>query len=188
MKKIFLSIVFSVFAVGAFAQGTIELTVRWNLTANRYEVFAKPNFTQNSFPWGTSQITVVVPSSSPNQSLVITSIAAGAWTDNSKIYAPSAQAISDFHGVESSGSSISLTSGVESLIFAFTFPDGQCRDGVRLFVNNTDPSSSANGMQGGDFRNTISNASLQDVYSSNYNNTGTQCNPCNIVAPELSKN
>lgn len=187
MKKIFLLIAFSVFTLGAMAQGTIQLTVKWNSTSSRYEVFAKPSFTQANFSWGPSQISVVVPSTAPDQSLSVTSIAAGAWVDNSKVYAPSAQSSNDFHGVESSGATIALTSGQETLIFAFTFPDGQCRDGIRLFVNGSDPGSSATGMGGGDFRNSISNATLQDIYQSNYNNTGTQCNTCNITAPELSK-
>lgn len=188
MKKIFLSLIFSVTGLCASAQGTIQLTVKWNSTASRYEVFAKPSFTQSNFNWGPSQISVVPPSSAPDASLVITSVAAGAWSDNSKVFAPSALATNDFHGVESNGAQINLTANTESLIFAFTFPDGQCRDGIRLFVNGTDPGSSATGMNGGDFRNSISNAVLQDVYISNYNNTGTLCNPCNVVAPELIKN
>jgi hypothetical protein len=188
MKKILLSLLFSAFGLCAFAQGTVELTVRWSTTANRYEVYARPSFTQANFPWGPSQISVVVPNSAPNASLAVSSVAAGAWSDASKVYAPTpAQPTNDFHGVESSGAAINLTAGQESLIFTFTFPDGQCRDGIRLFVNGTDPASSANGMLGGDFRNSINNANLQDVYQSNYSNTGTLCNACNITAPELSK-
>jgi hypothetical protein len=187
MKNLFLTLIFSIVGLSAFAQGNIQLTVKWNSTASRYEVFAKPSFSQNNFPWGPSQISVVVPATAPDAALSITSIAAGAWTDNSKVYAPSIQGVNDFHGVESNGSLINLTANVESLIFAFTFPDGQCRDGIRLFVNGTDPGSSAAGMNGGDFRNSISNANLQDLYQSNYNNTGTLCNSCNITAPELSK-
>lgn len=187
MKRFFLSFIFSVIGLLASAQGTIQLTVRWNTTANRYEVFAKPSFTLNNFNWGPSQISVVVPNSAPDASFTVTSIAAGAWSDNSKVYAPAALSTNDFHGVESNGAQINLTANTESLIFAFTFPDGQCRDGVRLFINNSDPGSSAGGMSGGDFRNSISNALLEDVYLSNYNNTGTLCNPCTIVAPELIK-
>jgi hypothetical protein len=187
MKKFFLSLIFSAVGIYASAQGTIQLKVKWSSTASRYEVFAKPSFTQTNFNWGPSQISVVVPSTAPNTALIITSIAAGAWSDNSKVYAPSAQAINDFHGVESNGAQISLMANTESLIFAFTFSDGQCLDGIRLFINGTDPNSSASGMSGGDFSNSISNALLTDVYIANYENTGTQCNPCNITAPELSK-
>lgn len=190
MKKYFLIAAFMLSGLASFSQGTIQLNLKWNSSASRYEVYARPNFTLSNFPWGPSQISVVVPNSSPDASLGITSIAAGSWTDNSKVYTTSATVpaqTNDFHGVESNGSSISLTSGVETLIFTFIFNDGQCRDGVRLFVNNSDPGSNVSYMNGGDFRNSISNASLQDVYLSNYDNTGTICNPCNVVAPELIK-
>lgn len=186
MKKIALIILLSN-AFDSFAQGTIQLSVKWNLTLSRYEVFAKPNFTMSNFNWGPSQISVVLPSTVPDASLIITSIAAGAWTDNSKVYAPSALSSKDFHGVESSGAATNLIANTETLIFAFTFPDGVCRDGIRLFINGTDPNSGAGGMNGGDFSNSISNANLQDLYLSNYNNTGTICTPCNIIAPTLSK-
>jgi hypothetical protein len=189
MKKfvIILSLIFS--SLWASAQGTVQLTLKWNATNSRYEVFARPSFTQNNFTWGPSQISPVVPISAPDASLVITSFNAGSWSDASKVYGGGSSPLNnDFHGVESSGGSINFVANTEILIFAFTFSDGVCRDGVRLFVNNSDPSSSAQGMGGGDFRNSISNASLQDVYSTNFNNAGTSCNACNITAPELSKN
>lgn len=188
MKKLVIILSLLLSSFWASAQGTIQLTLKWNLTLSRYEVYAKPSFTQNNFPWGPSQISPVLPSASPNSSLIVTSHAAGTWADNSKVYAPGAQASSDFHGVESSGGPINFVANTETLIFSFVYPDGACRDGLRLFENLSDPSSSANGMSGGDFRNSISNANLQDVYISNYANTGTSCNPCNLTAPELSKN
>jgi hypothetical protein len=188
MKKFVIILYLLVSSFWASAQGTIQLTLRWNLNLNRYEVYAKPSFTQNNFPWGPSQISPVLPSAAPNANLVITSFAAGSWADNSKVNAPSVQPNNDFHGVESSGGPINLVANTETLIFSFVFADGICRDGLRLFVNSSDPQSSAAGMNGGDFRNSISNANLQDVYISNYANTGTTCNVCNVTAPELSKN
>jgi hypothetical protein len=188
MKKLFIILSLLLISLWASAQGTIQLTLKWNLSLNRYEVYAKPSFSMNNFPWGPSQISPVVPSSSPNTGLVVTSHSAGSWADNSKVFAPTAQSSNDFHGVESSGGLINLTANTEILIFSFVFSDGVCRDGLRLFVNGSDPSSSATGMSGGDFKNSISNANLQDVYISNYANTGTTCNVCNVVAPELSKN
>jgi hypothetical protein len=188
MKKIVIILSLLVSSFWASAQGTIQLTLRWNISLSRYEVYAKPSFTQNNFPWGPSQISPVLPSSSPDANLVITSHNAGSWADNSKVYAPAAQSTSDFHGVESSGGPVNLVANTETLIFSFVFVDGTCRDGLRLFVNTSDPQSSASGMSGGDFRNSISNANLQDVYISNYENTGTTCNACNVTAPELSKN
>lgn len=171
----------------SFAQGTIDLTIKWNTSLNRYEVYARPTFTSNAFTWGNSQVSIVVPASAPDASLNITSVNAGGWSTFNKIYAPTAASTLDFYSVISSGQPVSLTAGQETLLFAFTFPDGSCRNGVRLFVNTSDPSSSAAGMQGGDFKNTIDNGLVADVYNANYNNTGTTCSTCIIAAPELIK-
>lgn len=171
----------------SFSQKTIDLTVRWSTSLSRYEVYAKPTFTSASFTWGTSQVSVVVPASAPDVSLNITSANAGGWSSFNRIYAPTAAPTLDFHSVISSGQSVALTTGQEILLFSFTFPDGICRDGIRLFVNTSDPSSSAVGMQGGDFKNAIDNGLVADVYNVNYNNTGTTCSTCTIVAPELIK-
>lgn len=187
MKKFFLIAILGIVSFTSFGQGTIDLTVRWSSSLNRYEVYARPTFTNASFTWGTSQVSVVVPASAPNVSLSITSANAGGWSTFNKIYAPSAASTLDFHSVISSGQPVALVTGQEVLLFSFTFPDGTCRDGVRLFVNASDPSSSGAGMQGGDFKNAIDNGLVADVYNVNYNNTGTTCSTCTIVAPELIK-
>ncbi|MFC4739984.1 Ig-like domain-containing protein, partial [Flavobacterium ponti] len=153
----------------------IDLTLKYNVTLNRYEVFARPDFTQNNFTWGPSQISVVVPASvadAPLQNL--TSYNAGTWGDNSIIYAPTVQPQNDFHGVDSGGALTNLVAGDELLIFSFTI-NGGCVPGLRLFNNGVDPDSSQPGMFGGDFSNTIDNGMLTDVYNLNYNNSGTVC-------------
>ncbi len=186
MKKALLIFIFFLPVSICFAQQNgIQFTVRWNIPNNRYEVFAKPNFTSTSFTWGPSQVGLVLPASTPNQAINVTSVNAGNWVDKSRVFAPLADTVHDFHGVVSDGDMTNLTNGVETLLFTFTLPDGQCRSGVRIFVNGSDPSSSASGMAGGDFKNTI--FSGVEAYGSNYNNTGTLCNNCNITAPELIK-
>ena len=190
MKKLLFTWLLSVVASVSFAQQNgIQLTVRWNTANNRYEIFAKSNFTQSNLTWGPSQITVVVPAATPNAPFMITSLAAGVWGNNTNVYSPTADATHDFHSVDSNGASTNLTNGVELLLFAFTLSDGQCRDGVRLFINTSDPNSSAAGMAGGDYANTIDYGQIsKDAYASNYANTGTQCTAsCNVVAPELIK-
>lgn len=173
MKKLLL---FSIFLVvqNFYAQQQLDLTVRFNTSNSKYEVFAKPNFTQNNFTWGPSQISVLVPESFPNQALLITSHAAGSWGDNSIVYAPSASSNYDFHGLDTSGALTNFVANQEKLIFSFLSPTGTCISGVRLYVNGTDPDSSQPGMSGGDFSNTINNGS-QDVYNSNYDNGGISC-------------
>ncbi|WP_339837315.1 Ig-like domain-containing protein, partial [uncultured Flavobacterium sp.] len=153
----------------------IDLTLKYNTTLNRYEVYARPDFTQNSFTWGPSQISVLVPESVANSPLQnLTSFNAGNWGDNSIIYAPTPQPQSDFHGVDSGGALTNLVAGQELLIFSFTI-NGGCTPGLRLFNNGVDPDSSVPGMFGGDFRNSIDNGMITDVYNVNYNNSGTLC-------------
>ena len=189
MKKILFLALCGFMSFTSFAQGLIDLTVKWNATQSRYEVYARPNFSSPSFTWGISQITVVVPASAPDALLTINSVNAGGWSLNasSQVFAPAASPNNDFNGVLSSGQPVALTAGQETLLFTLTFPDGLCRDGVRLFVNASDPSSYAPGMKGGDYKNAIDNGLVADVYNINYNNTGTTCTTCNITAPELIK-
>lgn len=189
MKKILFLAVLGFMSLTSLAQGTIDLSVRWNTTQSRYEVYSRPSFTNAAFTWGFSQVTVVVPASAPDALLSISSVNAGGWglAASNQVFAPAAAPSNDFHGVQSSGQPVALTAGQETLLFTFTFSDGLCRDGVRLFVNTSDPSSSAAGMKGGDYKNAIDNGLVADVYNANYNNTGTACSTCTIVAPELIK-
>ncbi|MBK9490354.1 MAG: hypothetical protein IPO07_17420 [Haliscomenobacter sp.] len=160
---------------GALVGQNIELTLRYNIPLTRYEVYARPDATNPAFTWGPSQITIVVPPSISNTAFTINSVNAGAWLDNSRVYAPTADPAHDFHGVGSLGSSVDFTSGQEVLIFYFSLPGGACTPGLRLFINGTDPNSAAPGMGGGDFANTIDNGNVADVYIGNYNNNGTTC-------------
>lgn len=189
MKKIFFTIFLGCSAFISFAQNKIDLTVKWSAAQNRYEVYARPNFTNASFTWGSSQITLVVPAATPNGSITVTPVNAGTWStiSNNQVYAPAADPAHDFYAVLSSGQPVALTNNTETLLFHFTFTDGLCRDGIRLFVNGSDPSSSAAGMKGGDYGNTIDNGLVTEVYGLNYANTGTSCSTCSITAPELIK-
>lgn len=195
MKKIFLIAVLGLISMASVAQNKIDLTVKWNPTLSRYEVYAKTNFADPVFKLGPSQITVVVPASAENKKLSITSatphptITNGVeWAASDVVYAPAADPQHDFHAIQTEGKDIYLIANTETLLYSFTFPNGQCLDGVRLFVNGSDPKSSASGMNGSDYTNALANGNDgKELYSSNYNNTGTICNPCNITAPELIK-
>jgi Secretion system C-terminal sorting domain len=168
----------------------LVLTLRYNLTFARYEVFALPDATQSVFNWGPSQISIVVPNSVPDEAFPIVSASGGAWQDNSRIYAPAVAPGFDFHGVGSLGAVTQLISGVEKLIFHFTLPGGGCTTGLRLFINGVDPDSSAPGFFGGDFTNTVFAivSTIPDgyeAYVSNYNNGGTVCSsaaPLELIA------
>jgi hypothetical protein len=158
----------------------LELTLRYNIALSRYEVYALPDATQPTFYWGPSQISVLVPAIVPDEALVLTFVAGGAWNDNSRIYAPAADPIHDYHGIGSLGALTSLVANVEKLLFHFTLPGGGCITDLRLFINGVDPNSSAPGMGGGDFSNTVfaivpGVPNGYEAYVTNYNNTGTVC-------------
>ncbi|WP_375447225.1 hypothetical protein [uncultured Fibrella sp.] len=184
MKTYFFALCFLCLSIASLAQ-TVDYTLRYNLALSRYEVYAKPNFTQLQYNWGSSQVTIVTPSSLTNVAFTITSVAAGGWGNNSNAYDVVG---SDFHGVDSNGQKVDLTAGVETLLFTFVLPGGACLPGLRLFVNGADPDSSVAGMNGGDFANTMYSATgLSNLYVQNYANTGTTCTACNLTAPTLSK-
>ncbi|GAB3022962.1 hypothetical protein [Spirosoma pulveris] len=187
MKKVLLILCLLGSALMGTAQ-TVDYTIRYNLTQTRYEVYARPNFTQPQYNWGSAQVTVVTPGSLANAAFTVTSVAAGGWTDNSDVFDVQS---SDFHAIGSTGLKVNLTAGVETLLFTFTLPGGICLPGLRLFVNGTDPDSSAPGMMGGDFSNTMYSANdisgNSNLYVQNYANTGTVCTNCNLIAPTLSK-
>ncbi|RYC68708.1 hypothetical protein EQG79_18895 [Spirosoma sordidisoli] len=174
-------------ALAGMAQ-TVDYTLRYNIPQARYEVYARPDFTQSQFNWGSSQVSVVTPSSLTNAAFTITSVSGGSWSDNSRVYEVEG---SDFHGVGSVGDKVDLTSGVETLLFHFTLPGGVCLPGLRLYINGSDPDSSEPGMRGGDFTNTMYSANdilgENNLYFENYANTGTLCTNCNLTAPTLSK-
>ena len=187
MQRLFLQIVASfvllfvaIQTLGAQSPN-LQLTLRYNPFLTRYEVYALPDANQPTFNWGPAQISVVAPASIPDAPFNVTSVAGGAWLDNSLIFAPAAAPGSDFHGIGSLGAPTTFTANVEKLIFHFTLPGGGCTDGLRLFINGVDPNSMAAGMGGGDFTNTIFAIVPgfplgYEAYTGNYNNAGSSCN------------
>ncbi|MGF7216722.1 hypothetical protein GGR92_002889 [Spirosoma lacussanchae] len=187
MKKVLLTICLLSLSLVGMAQ-TVDYTLRYDIPKARYEVYARPNFTQSQYNWGSAQVSVVTPSSLANAAFTVTSVAAGGWTDNSQAYDVQG---SDFHGVGSTGLKVDLTANQETLLFHFTLPGGVCLPGLRLYINGVDPNSSVPGMLGGDFANTMYSANdilgANNLYIQNYANGGTVCTNCTLTAPTLSK-
>jgi hypothetical protein len=187
MKLLGSFLLFLVIAFNSYGQNQVDLTLRYNLALSRYEVYARPNFSQTDFLWGSSQITVVAPASIANAAFSISSLEGGGWEDSSPIYAPTAAPSLDFHGIGSSGKKITLVANQEILLFTFTLPNAACVNGLRLYVNGTDPASNPATMPG-DFTNVIYAAGVTtSFYRANYANSGTTCTACNLTAPTLSK-
>ncbi len=168
----------------------VDFTLRYNATDNQYEVYGQPNFSQAQFfVGGGSQLSIVFPASIPNNPLVINTVEGGIWTDNSRIYAPSATPNLDYHGIASNGSFMDWTFGTETLLFTFSIPNETCVDGIRLFENGSDPSSAEPSMRGADFANYFANAfTFADAYRSNYNNQGISCGPPAVFINNINTN
>ncbi len=168
----------------------IEFTLKYNEADDRYEVYALPNASNASyFVGGGSQISLVLPESIGNTPLAITTVNGGIWTDNSRIFAPAADPVHDFHAIASSGSFINLTVGEELLLFHFQLAPPGCIAGPRIFENASDPQSNDPGMAGGDFNNFFPDLfTFVDGYNGNYNNTGIECNTPPIItyAPDTT--
>lgn len=183
-------------SVSSYGQTTalpplINLTLRHNISQNRYEVYGRPTFSQANFNWGSSQVSIVAPATVSNALFAVTSVTGGSWDDVSHVYAPAAAPSFDFHGIGSQGKKTDLVANQELLLFHFTIPGNNCVSGLRLFVNGSDPGAGAIGMSGGDFTNVIysvdANQQQTSLYQFNYDNTGTTCTTCNLVAATLSK-
>jgi len=127
--------------------------IQYNFTDDRYEVWGTPDANSGGFTvGGGSQLTVVLPASVPDNPLTITSVNGGPWTDNSRIYSPTADPAHDFHGIATNGTPITVVANQPILFYHFELTSTECLPGVRLFENTTDPDASQPGMGGGDFQ------------------------------------
>ncbi len=150
MKKFVIGFIACMCSLAGVAQPKIVLRMAFNAEQNRYEVFARPDFSASQFAWGPSQVSVVVPAEVADQSVPVRSTNIGVWSDNSRIFSPEAALSADFHGFTTQGGKADLVAGDEFLLFDFTLPQGYV-EGVRLFDSQKDPSAAKPGMKGGDF-------------------------------------
>lgn len=171
MHKIRMLALFLMVAAGTVAQD-ITLSLRYNVGNERYEVYAKPSFTQRSFAWGPSQVTVVVPANTPDRFFNIRTTDAGYWANNTDVYAPTATPTVDYHSITTAGGKVDFYANTEQLLFDFALPSGY-HEGVRLFKNGEDPTSTTEGMAGGDFTNTIVDRQLRELCKADQNLTLT---------------
>lgn len=167
----------------SLAQRGLELTVKYNASSDKYEVYAKPNFTKRNMFLGPSQITVVLPASVANEKLRIYNVDGGAWEDNSIIYSPASNSIRDYHGISTLGAKTDFIENNETLLFSFSLEKNIDPSEVYVFENGKDPSSSASGMKGGDFSNSINDALSGDFYLGNYKDIQKK-----IISPNENEN
>jgi hypothetical protein len=164
MKQILVSI-FCLFAFlatsfGQAAPDIIDLQIIYNnaTTPPQYEVYMRSDNNVTPSIVGSSQITVVFPSTAADGVLAnanITGVFPLDWGVNTTTFAPMANDTFDYYAVATAGAIYApgITAGVDILLFTFTV-DGDCIEGARLFDNLRDPLSST--MDGGlDFENNI---------------------------------
>ena len=145
----------SLSSLSLMAQPQLKLRLKFNEESNHYEVLATPNFTDEHYTWGPSQVSVVVPSQVADVPISTRSSQAGLWLDQSTVFGPQAAANRDFHGFATLGGKLNLRADEEVLLFDFSFQQGFV-EGVRLFDASADPDSRSAGMAGGDFRTYLS--------------------------------
>jgi hypothetical protein len=153
---------------GVYAQKGIELSVKYNAESDKYEVYAKANFTKKNFLLGPSQITLSLPASVTDEKLRIFNSDGGTWEDNTAVFSPTANTKADYHAISTLGAKTDLVEGNESLLFYFSLPKTVALSEVKIFRNGSDPNSSASGMKGGDFSNSLNDALAEEVYLRNY--------------------
>jgi len=168
----------------------LDFTIKFNTYTSEYEVYARPDFTESTFfVAGGTQLSIAVPASVGDAPFVVSSVSGGPWSDNSRVFAPAANANYDFHSIASDGISLAnFASGVEELLFTFKLPLGGCVEGVRLFENTSDPQPSDAGMFNTDFNNFFGDAFVlfSNYYQVNYNNNGTLCSDPMLVPIPLT--
>ncbi|MFK7984131.1 MAG: hypothetical protein AB8G86_29420 [Saprospiraceae bacterium] len=147
----------------------VDLSLRFNVTAGTYEIYAKPDFTKGEFLMGAgSQVTVVLPADFQDKPLTTTGSLENKWIDESPIYAPTQQPKSDFHTFVIQGGTFDFRANEETKLFEFALPLSYDHKEIRLLVNNLD--NNIKGRNGAKkIENYIANdVSLTDFYRSNY--------------------
>ncbi|MES2773843.1 MAG: T9SS type A sorting domain-containing protein [Bacteroidota bacterium] len=169
----------------AQAAGTLwQTTIRYNGTAGRYEVYARPTQSRSAVSYTlASTITVLLPLGMPH--LTATSINAttsdyprnlsgdfntpSPWSITASAPNPEGYYVSfDNNNGGRYESDFSLTGGKEYLLFTFTLA-GACVPGLRLWQPG-DPV-----VPQCDYATTIPSQGNREQFAGNYNNSGTTC-------------
>lgn len=180
--KLYMYLFLSLFTyVNVFAQENLKLTLDWNSTDQKYEVYIISMTNHNNFELGRSKVSIVFPSSSPNQLLNVESHAGGIWKDSRIINNPTSAPSNQYHLITNDNGEINLRANKGVLLFSFTASDGLCVEGVRLYNNGYDPDKESEGFSGYDFRNSLTSGNSNvDLYGSNIYNSGIKCRECPV--------
>ena len=155
------NLILALFPLLIFGQ-KVNFKLIYNPNSCLYEAHAiviEGNLTfPNTIPFP-SKFSIVVPSSINNGVFnVVQNINPPGlnWSNTNNVYSPTAAPGYDFHaftitGGNSNNAYQNFTEGTDIFLFSFSIPHLNCNDGVRCFLNGSDPASSASGMLGIDF-------------------------------------
>lgn len=188
MKKLLLGLFISLNLYTVKAQN-IDFTLEWNNTLTRYEVYltrdidAVVPFTNS----GTSRIAVAFPTD-PTLTVSHTNHTADIYAAPTRFTAPGGLTDDFFGWAATGGNSLigTFTAGTRVLFMSFTTSQG-CVDGMRMYVNGSDPDSGAAGMSGIDITqgyNTLTVGGIVEEYAGNTGGNPT-CLPLAIEDESL---
>lgn len=144
MMKIKITIVLLLVSFLGLAQKKLDAKLIFNTTANQYEVFVTPNFSQNNFLLEPSQIPISLPSLVTNQPFTINSHTSFSWNDEVVLYQPSEYPNNDLHGIETNGGTLNFVEDQDVLLFSFSLNEGYV-DSVSLFNDHSTNNSTLAG-------------------------------------------
>jgi len=150
----------------------VQYDLIYNTSSGLYEAHAYVTGASLTFPSTIpypSKFSVVVPASiSDAPFTVVQSVnpPGMSWSQSNSIYAPAAAPNSDFHAFSIAGGGGNnaypvFSIGTDILLFTFSVPYIGYLEGIRCFVNETDPNSSQSGMNGVDFSQSFKTKNIE---------------------------
>ncbi|EIJ34139.1 hypothetical protein [Thiothrix nivea] len=167
----------------AWAAQTLEYTIRWDTSDNRYHVFMKPNATPTRDMSLTGQITIIVPHAEGTDKFTVTGkkvpVLDTNWKNDSRVDTPSERPDSDYISFSLSidePSAFAWQAGVEQEVLSFN-NSATCLGPVSL-MDNTDPfmpPNSTNTNPGNQFTNLGWGTAGENNYLGNYDSNIADC-------------
>jgi len=133
-----------------FAQSfeeSLDLKTEYNVSTERYEVYARADVDYNGADLNVSQISLVFPEDVLSSDLTIMSSAPtnSSWMMNNVVNSPMADSVHNFISFLNFGGTIAVPVNTWLLLFEVEHPDG-CLSNTRLYDREIDPGPVAPGM------------------------------------------
>jgi hypothetical protein len=180
------------------ATAPVMYEVIYNTSTCLYEAHAHVMSGSLGFPFTIpfpSNFTIVIPQSFANSPIAATSYQPPSlsWTNSNNVYSPAADPLHDFHMFSISGGGAGQTystfsAGDDILLFTFSIPHSSCEEGIRVFINGTDPDSGAPGMNGLDLSNSLKTFDATGTYPQGIEQYDANLNNGGVILPKPTSN